>query len=243
MSDWNDNLLTVLQEDIAGRLDNDSFFVDVPVLEARKGIVDSDIEMALGSLNSKGGKAGAVVIVLMPEVDAPEGETPGPQIEVVQSIQVITRPLVNADTEAGGTGKDAESIALNVLNLLHRYISQRIGHVIMADPRPIRPITAQGEVQYMVVVRLRTGLDRTAKVRTPAVYVDDDSITLTCPTADAAIYYTIDGSYPGPANPQAALYSVPFTLPPETTEVMLLVVAYKADHIPSDNVMVSIEHL
>lgn len=236
MSTWNEDVIRLLQEDVYGRLNNDVFFADVPVLLARKGLVDSDVELALGGLNEKGGKAGSCVIVLMPEVDAPEGQSPGPVIEIVQSFQVIVRPLFADDTASGGVGKNAEQIGLNVLNLLHRYVARRVGNILMADKKPMRPLqaTVQGEVHYLVVLRLRTGLDRVVKVMEPQI-VPGDTITLTCGTAGAAIYWTVDGSYPGPANDAAALYAGPITLPPETVyPVDFQAVAYKEGFIPSD---------
>ncbi|WP_009964074.1 chitobiase/beta-hexosaminidase C-terminal domain-containing protein [Verrucomicrobium spinosum] len=233
---WNDDVISLLQEDVYGRLANDVFFSDIPVLLARKGLVDSDVELALSGLNEKDGKAGSCVIVLMPEVDAPEGESPGPVIEVVQSFQVIVRPLIADDTASGGVGKNAEQIGVNVLNLLHRYVPRRVGNVLTADKKPMRPLQApvQGEVHYLVVLRLRTGLDRVRKVMEPQI-TPGETITLTCGTAGAEIYWTADGSYPGPANEAATLYSGPITLPPETVfPIDFQAVAYLEGMIPSD---------
>lgn len=237
MSEWNDDMLRLLQEDVYGRINNDAFFSDVPVLLARKGLVDSDVETALGGLNEKGGKSGVCVIVLMPEVEAPEGETPGPVIEVVMSCQVVTRPLL-AEDPVTGNGKDAEQIGLNIVNLLHRFIPYRVGSIMMADKKPLRPLAAAapGEVQYLAVLRLRSGLDRVAKVLTPSV-TPGDSIILATGTPEASLWFTLDGSYPGPANANAHLYTGPFELAPETTfPVEMQVVGYKTGLIPSDAV-------
>lgn len=236
---WNDTLLEDAQEDVKARLENDTFFADIPVLLQRKGDIESDVENALGVLNEKSGKCGICAVVLMPEVEAPDGELPGPELTVIQSVQIIERPIINQDA-LSGTGKSAERVALNVANLLHRYIAFHLGWTMMAHRKPIRPLGSEpGLVQYLVVVLFRTGLTRTNQVRQPeAAKTGSNLITLTCATYGAAIYYTTDGSYPGPANSAATLYSAPFT--PASGVTLVRAGATKTGYIPSNTIAVDI---
>lgn len=237
---WNDDIILKLQEDVLGRLSNDAYFADIPVFLQRKGDIEQEVIQALNVLNEKTGKVGSCVIVLMPELEAPEGESPGPVVEMVQSVQVITHRLFN-DGE-NGTGKSSEQIAANVLNLLHRYIPFHLGWVMMADRRPVRPERAQdGVVSYLVVTRMTAALGRTAKVSAPQVMQAGAEVSLSTASAGAALYYTLDGTYPGPANEAATLYTVPFT--PADLPAMLRVCGYLADHIPSDTVCADLEAL
>ena len=229
-----------LQEDVKARLENDPYFSDITVLLQRRGNIESDVMQALGTLNEKTGKLGACCVVLMPETEAPEGENlPGPPIEIVISLQVIEQTTMNEDTANGGTGKSAESIANVALNLLHRYIPYLLGNVLVADRKPIRPVQAEGVVMYLVTLRLRTGLDNSDKVLTPQLSEGGGSITITCGTLGASIYYTTDGSYPGPANATATLYTAPFATPVAGTVIRHA--ASKTGLIPSDTAASEIE--
>lgn len=227
------NLHRDLQDDVKGRLENHDFFSDVPVLLQRAGNIDNEVERALNCLNEKTGKMGACLIVLMPETEAPEENLPGPPIEIVISVQVYELTLVNEDTANGGTGKDAESLANVVLNLLHLYAPYHLGNVLVADRKPIRPVKIEGAVSYLVMLRLRTGLENPQKVATPTLTEEDGLYTLTCATAGATIYYTIDGSHPGPVNEEAIEYTAPFAEP--ATGTLVRWVAYKSGFVPSDS--------
>lgn len=234
-----DSIHRDLQEDVKARLDNADYFSDVTVLLQRQGNIDNEVQRALSVLNEKAGKMGACVIVLMPETEAPEENLPGPPIEIVLSVQVIEVDTFNADTDNGGTGKDAESLANHVLSLLHHYAAYLLGGILVADKKPIRPIKVDNGVSYIVTVRLRTGLNSTNKVRTPELTNEADMITLTCATAGATIHYTLDGSYPGPMNAQAIEYTVPFAEPVAGTRIRYA--ASKTDLIPSDTAAALIE--
>lgn len=228
---WNDTLILTIQEEIHGRLCNDAFFADVPVLLQRTGDVENEVERALTVLNEKSGKCGACVVVLMPEVETPADERnlPGPQIEVVQSIQVLANELFNSGDD--GTKKPAEQIAANIVNILHLHYDSCTG-LLVADPRPIRPVQAQdGVVTYQVVVRSRHAFDRCNRVARPKMEAVDGKIVLSTATAEATIYYTTDGSYPGPANEAAIEYTEPFTPDVPST---IRVAAYAEGLIGSD---------
>jgi hypothetical protein len=57
-----------------------------------------------------------------------------------------------------------------------------------------------------------------------------ETITLTCATVGASIYYTTDESFPGPSNPAATLYTV--ALAPVDGQV-LRAAAYAPDYLGS----------
>lgn len=239
---WNDTLLEDGQEDVQARLQNEEFFEDVAVLLQRKGDIEQDIEVALGVLTEQGGKTGACVVVLMPEILAPESDLPGPPIIVQQSLQVIERPALNQDATTG-TLKSAERIALNALNLLHRYINYSLGWTMIADRKPIRPLASEdGLVQYLVVLQWRAGITRVTQVREPepTLNAGTNELSLACATPSSAIYYTTDGSYPGPENDQATLYSTSFT--PGSGVTLVRAAAYRDGYIPSNTIAVDILH-
>jgi hypothetical protein len=57
------------------------------------------------------------------------------------------------------------------------------------------------------------------------------TITLTCATSGAAIYRTLDGSYPWSGNAQATLYAAPFAV---ASAALLRAVAHKTGMVASD---------
>nr|WP_246438234.1 chitobiase/beta-hexosaminidase C-terminal domain-containing protein [Prosthecobacter vanneervenii] len=54
--------------------------------------------------------------------------------------------------------------------------------------------------------------DALVKVSTPTVTQEGAAIALTCTTAGASIYYTLDGTFPGSGNAAASLYTAPISL-------------------------------
>lgn len=226
-----DTIINDLQADAAARLLSEPFFDEIVILEQNKGVTESDVEIALGTQNTETGKKkGAVVIALMPEFTRNEAEAPGPELSARLQFQVLTVPLLNM--AADGTGKTAERIATNILNVLHLYFTGLVRITLSADDQPILPLdTDDGLVSYMVRLRCTLALRRRNKVATPSATVAANLLTLTCSTVGAAIHYTTDGTYPGPENPTATLYTVPFAI---TNGLEVRAGATLADYIPSN---------
>lgn len=229
-----DTIIEDLQTDAVARLKSEPFFGDVVVLEQRKGIVQSDIETALGVFNQESGKKiGAVVIALLPEIEGSGGEGPGPDVTGALRFHVIEIPLINNDATSG-TLKSASKISLNVLNTLHRYMAGVFRVTLMAGRRPITPLNTEepGVVSYVVQLDAAFTINRRYKVATPSASVADGLMTLTCTTSGATIYYTTDGSYPGPQNATALTYSAPFAV---TNGASIRAGAVlTSDYVPSD---------
>lgn len=214
--------LTRDQEFFAARLAADSYFEDITVLEQRKGVTDSDIETALSVLNTTGGKVGACVIVLMPELRPSEPDSPGPSYTVRAAMQVITSPIFNDG--ADGTGKSSEAIAERVRQLCHRF-NNGTGTWSFAGMEPLE--VQPGQVSYAVSIE-RLALDADLP-RQPLPMIDPEEAaapqTLTITAAEGAqVYYTTDGSYPWSGNDAATLYSAPFEVGAAAT---VLAVAHK----------------
>jgi hypothetical protein len=209
--------LRQLQKDIAGRLESLEALAYVPVLVVRPEsagavkLLQTQIDQTLAGLLKKSGKAGAAVIVQMPTVDAPEPEVPGPQLEVVCAVRVLENPVVNMG--ASGTLTPAEDLGLAVLQGLHHWNPGQ-GSVIVADRRAMEPNNDfPGKVVYDCYPKTTLGLRPPARVARPVISVagavPTAAVTLSCPTGGAAIRYTVDGSFPGPA---ATLYTTPFNM-------------------------------
>lgn len=198
------------QEDFAGRLLADPYFTDIAVLVQRKGVTESDIDVALSVLNERTGKIGACAVVLMPSLVPINPNVPGPEFTVEQTVQVIEQPLFNlGDT---GTGKSAGQITQRVRQILHHFSNGFGGTYNFAGLEPIQVDT--GKISYGVKFSRQAGDAHVTKVLTPTISATattaPSTVTLACATAGAAIWYTTDGSYPSSANAAAHQYAASF---------------------------------
>jgi len=213
------------QEDFAARLQADPYFTDIAVLIQRKGVTDSDIDVALSVLNERTGKIGACVVLLMPALAPESPNVPGPLYRIITTVQVIEQPLFNlGDT---GTGKSAEQIAQRVRMLLHHF-SNGYGATYVFDG--LLPLGADaGKISYGVKFSRQAGDSASPKVAALTISATDTkapaTVQITSATAGATIWYTTDGSYPSSANANAHTYGAPF---PQATAATIRAAAEKA---------------
>lgn len=211
-----DDFLLADQADFYGRLLADSVLADVAILAERKGTPESDVEQALEVMNTRSEaapKRGAVVIVLMPQLEPQSPNLPAPDWTVTVELQVIEHPVLNLGD--GGTGLPAETIARRVRQLFHHFANGAGGTYTFAgmEPAPVEP----GKVSYVVRFSRKGGDQQLAKAGRPTIAVADTdagaTVTLTTTTPGATILYTIDGTYPRAGAAGTTVYAAPFAAP------------------------------
>lgn len=219
-----------LQEDIVAAMLAEPWFADIPVLVRDEGVINSDVENKLKAFNTRTGKVGACVLIMLPFLDTPD-ESPGPRLDVIVPIRVFEMPLVNRAT--GGTGKTIGLIELNILNLLHLRTTTEHFQALFADKRASEEFDTGNPkmVGKEIFIRTHVGLKWT---KTPRVDISlagslpSVTVTLACQDVAAQIRYTLDGSYPGPTS---TLYTTPFT---QATAATVRAAAYAAGKQGSD---------
>lgn len=214
--------LQQLQLDVTSRLTADSRFQYVQVINSRPRsaedavMIQGKIDNALAGLSlylartagqtdeqweaacAASGKSGLCLTVLMPELELPSPGMAGPAlVEVVLTVRVTENPMINMGD--GGTLITAEDAAVKVLQALHHW-SPNGAQCFIGDKKPVRPLEGGMNVLYDVVVRMPLGLGIPASAQPPKITEAATGFTATCATSGAAIWYTLDGTLPTPAN-------------------------------------------
>lgn len=210
--------LETLQLDLAGRLESDAFFADIPVTVMRPrgqesfATIQTRIDQALAGVRKKANKAGASVFVAMATADATDSNAPGPRLDFEIMVRVEEVPTINMGPS--GTRKSCEEIALRVAQLGHLFNPGR-GNVLYCAPQALTPQDNDaGKVIIDVTFRQKCGVEGLGKVSTPSFAPFGGAalqeVAMVCATDGATIYYTTNGTLPCSANPDAQTYTAPF---------------------------------
>jgi hypothetical protein len=199
--------LDLLQDAILGRITNDAYFSTIVVLEERKGVTDEDLAQTLASNTKRGGKKGAAIVICDPFFDIDNSSGPGPRIDPTIYIRCITRPMVNE--APSGANARVKQMATNICKLLHFYLIQGQGLNVTLEAHKGDPVSwIGGEREMTVTMKTSLQLEPFCKCAFPMITrLSSTTASITCATAGAIIYYTLDGSFPGPSNSAAVIYS------------------------------------
>jgi hypothetical protein len=232
------DLLEQLQLDAAAVLAAAPALADATVLADNEGDIEARVLKALGPVAAgPTGKAGLVLIVMLPEVTETEPNVPGPPLITRLEVQVIENVLLNRGTN--GTQVRSSHAAVLALNILHHWVAA--ARILYAAPNPIEPVPVKpGHVSHLVTLSARlTGYTGPGKTLAPSAALDpQDDLVLTCATAGAAIYYTTDQSFPAASNAEAVLYDGP--VPDLAPGTVIRAAAYATGLNPSDLVQLTL---
>lgn len=199
-----------LQEDVAQALLSCDLLASVNVAQYRKFRLQSEIDWSALWQTVRNGRSGCGVLVEMPTFDVVHPNLPGPEGSFKFSCAVVEEPNLNLEP-SGGTLLSAEDVAQIVLETLHQLVIDGTGS-FYAFGRAIQWTDdfGGGLVAYRVTLEMRCPRTPRAQVAIPTILEAAGLVTLTCTTAGADVFYTEDGSFPGPSNPGAVKYAAPF---------------------------------
>lgn len=203
-----------IQEDARERALADSYFSDITVLSDREGDITSKINVALGLLTAKAAKLGACVVVLQPTGSDAAPNAPGGPMRIELVFRVLENPVLNLG--ASGTGKHALAICRRLVRLFKNYIAGGLAQGFVCEKPcivpandPIAPMayevrfwTVEGD--YRNAQYLQVSMPTITRTN-PGVW--PAQVTLACTTAEAAIYYTLDGKHPRSGGASSVLYA------------------------------------
>jgi hypothetical protein len=208
-----DNLLIRAKTDVYHRLLGDEALASVSVLLDDEHSPAMRDQVKMGPKNRRGGKSGACVIVRAVGIlGLDSGETPTPLMQMAIVCDVVEDVLINAG--ADGTGWNAGEIVARLVQTLHQsHYDERFTGLRLSASAPVVELEDEqpGRRGFMVTFAAsQMQFDVVATCQSVSIADSSGTITLTCGTSGATIYYTTDGSYPGSGNAEATAYTTAF---------------------------------
>ena len=201
-------------------------------------MIQTRINQVLAGLESKNGKSGLAVIVMMPDAGVPAEleKADGVFLQIEPVVRIVENPLINCSPD--GVGMPAEELALLTLSALHGWEPGRTQTPLRGrDKAALVPVDIKdkpSQVAWDVNLTTRYYMDRSMAASAPSITrtgsPPDVEVTLASPDEGATIFYTLDGSFPSEGNAAALPYGAPISV---ATPCLVRAVAYLPDCLPS----------
>jgi hypothetical protein len=173
--------------------------------DAGDALLEDRVENALKGQLPKGGKFGLCCIIGFPRARVAASDAAGP-VEDLDIIVQVVEHIGNNMTPSIGSGTRSDDLADTIKRLLHLHSHDGIHALYVTGSTADEDLPAHLRGQLITLESKAHALTPLSKVARPVITIADPSMTITCATADAAIYYTTDGSFPSAFNDDAELY-------------------------------------
>lgn len=206
------NELQSIQFDVGNYLRSDNYFVDVPVYILRDEQIQTRLDMALAGKETKGGKAGVAVLVMMPTADCSKPNAAGPALGASITCLTLENPEINM-LEGVGTKKPCEEVAMNVAQRIHHLELVGVCGCLFAAKDCVTPTRDYlPRIGYETKFSALLPLTKLPRVALPRLTQNGLAVTLTPITEGSVMFYTLDETFPGAGNAAALLYNAPFAV-------------------------------
>lgn len=193
----------------AERLRSWVYFSDIPIFTDE----EQDIRGAIDRWNADNptAKAGLFVTLSVPSARDNAPGVMAPAFTYTLAVQIHEDPMINRDP-AKGVGKMAEEACEQALLVLRHFDNSTF--CLLPDQAAgaafRSPFAPFGFQAYVNLIKRDTETFNT--VQNVAISIGGGNCSLACATAGAAIYFTMDDSFPRSGNPTAAVYAAPFAI-------------------------------
>lgn len=232
------NFITGLQKDLASLLGADETHRNVQIIreaanDRAGGVVfENAVNQALMGKVPVNGKVGLACLIFCPEGKPLNRSNTGLVVDFEITVRYVCNTSLNASPN-NGTGISCEDILVEGMLLIQNWTPLR-GHTLTIEDFGKVNLDKQPELwAWECVVKAHDAQKARPKCSTPKIVAASDeagtTITVTTATADAALYYSLDGTLPTPST--GILYGVPFEL---TAPATLRVMAWADGYLPSD---------
>jgi hypothetical protein len=208
------DLLLQLQNDIEAKLLSEPLLQYNSVAQLRKFVIAQEAQKRLPHLtlrpNGPTGRYGCGILVNMPSLRGKDPNITVPVGDWTQTIDVIENPELNFGPQ--GTQITCEQTSRTIRSLLHQFNLVGLS-ILYQDDLVIEPITDANKLwpnclAYRVSFQLPTIADAAIpKCNMPAISWAGDTCTVTAASGGDTVYFTVDGTFPGPGNPQQGVIS------------------------------------
>lgn len=220
------NVIEKIQPDVFYRITSEAYFNPVSVFRLREKRLDTEVNQALGGLfasnkpsllSRPGTKGGATIEVPMPSLSLDTGKASAPGPLVIVEQRFITREFPTINLGANGTGITSESLAVQLIQTFHQAGSEYLGlswypASVPYEPQPVDP--TRPCLSHVAKMLAKLELSPLTRLADPSISGSTAAVTLTDNSGlgGTVLYYTLDGSFPGPGNPAVLLYAAPFAV-------------------------------
>lgn len=196
------DVIDLLPDELAAALQSDPFFDDITVVVAERGNVLKTIQEKQSIVSSKGGKWGVAVVVVQLVADDELPEVAFGSLKLRPAFHVLEQPTQN--NSKTGTGKSARKVARKIRDIIKPLALAGLCTEFIFERECILPLQLPVENLVGYEINCHTyecDTEKIDQVAAPQFVIAEDgsSVTLTCATAGATIYYTLDDSFPAPA--------------------------------------------
>lgn len=220
-------LIITTRNEVANRLAADPYFEDIPILPLLPKETLSELENRLNRMTISG-------TVLIPRLGSIVDNLPGPYFDKIEVHIGFCE-----DRMKNNTGKLVEDAIEKAAALLHLWTPQNLSKPFRVEDPGILEIPAESDAdkkKRLLVLRCVAagGLAyELPKVETPVVANVGGSITITCGTPGAAIFYRQDGKQPSPR--AGTFYTAPFA-PVGTVKARAFLAGFETSDLTTFNI-------
>lgn len=219
---------------LSTRKDLQASGIDVQVMRPRSELestaIIQGINDVLAGTASNGSRAGLAVMVPLPGFENKQPNIPGLFGDMVFSVIVLENIMINMGDK--GTGVTCEEAATMVM-LAGSNFPIMDGRAMTCDGMSPLNVDSQdftADVAYEIRFRCKAGFNSQLECAQPSISQNSNIVTVTCATANAVIWVTLDGTMPHPGNPAGFIVSSTFDL---SSAAIIRACAYHPEINPS----------